>query len=35
MALGGPQLGIDLPSTDPHLLLLLVGLLLVGEELHT
>jgi hypothetical protein len=35
LTLGGPQLSVDLPSVDPHLLLLLVGLLLVGEELHT
>jgi hypothetical protein len=35
MALGGPQLSINLPSMDPRSLLLLVGLLLVVEELHT
>jgi hypothetical protein len=35
MALGGLQLGVDLSSVDTRLLLLLVGLLLVGEELHT
>jgi hypothetical protein len=35
MALGGLQLGVDLSSADTRLLLLLVGLLLVEEELHT
>jgi hypothetical protein len=33
MALGGPQLSVNLSSVDPCLLLLLVGLLLVREEL--
>jgi hypothetical protein len=32
---GGPQVGVDLSSMDPRLLLLHVGLLLVREELHT
>jgi hypothetical protein len=35
MALGGPQLGVNLMSMDLCLLLLLVGLLLVEEEFHT
>jgi hypothetical protein len=35
MALGGPQLSVNLPSVDLCSLLLLVDMLLVGEELHT
>jgi hypothetical protein len=35
MALGGPQLSVDLSSVDPWLLRPLVGRLLVGEDLHT
>jgi hypothetical protein len=35
MVLGGPQLCVNLPSTNLHLLLLLVGLVVVREEIHT
>jgi hypothetical protein len=34
MMLSHPQLEVDLPSMCPCFLLLLVGLLLNGEELH-
>jgi hypothetical protein len=32
MSLGGPLLGVNLLGVDPCLLLLLIGLLLLGEE---
>jgi hypothetical protein len=32
MSLGGPLLSVDLRSVDPHLLLLLIGLLLLEDE---
>jgi hypothetical protein len=35
LLLGSLQLGVNLLSMDLHLLLLLIGLLLVGEELRT
>jgi hypothetical protein len=35
LMLGSPQLSVDLLSADLHLPLLLVGLLLVREEIHT
>jgi hypothetical protein len=35
VSLGGPLLGVDLLSMDPCLLLLLIGLLLPGEEPYT
>jgi hypothetical protein len=35
MVMGSTQLSVNLRSVDSHSLLLLVGLLLVGEEVHT
>jgi hypothetical protein len=34
LALSCPPLNVDLSGADSHLLLLLVGILLIGEELH-